>query len=187
MVKVFYVAGVPCSGKTTISYQISVRLLGYEDGFIDANTVEFKHGKCRGIKSADGRYQILGVFDSGDFCGTDRLSMTVIDDAIDYIKQLQASGEKYVVFAEGDRLFNARFMAETKATLLVIDANEAVLKLRHKERGDHQTEMFLKRCRSKVENFIAKYGCMRIWNNTYEDQERIVSYIVKTAKEYVGE
>lgn len=185
MVKLIYVAGVPCSGKTTISFHLSERLLGYEDGFIDMDVVEFKHGKCRGIESRDGKYKMLGVFDTGDFCGTDRLSMTVIDDAIAYIKQLNAKPERYFVFAEGDRLFNARFLSETNATLLVIDANKVVLQKRHAERGDTQSNVFLKRCRTKVENFIAKYRCMRIWNNTDEDSERILNFIVKTAQEYV--
>lgn len=111
--------------------------------------------------------------------------MTVIDDAIEFVKQQMDSEQKSVVFVEGDRLFNIRFLKETKALLLLIDANERILKARHIERGDNQTETFLKSRRSKVENFISKYKAQRIWNNTLQDQERILNFIIKTANEYV--
>lgn len=90
-----------------------------------------------------------------------------------------------MVFVEGDRLFNIRFLRETKALLLLIDADERVLKKRHAKRGDNQTETFLKSRRSKVENFVKKYNVQRVWNNTQEEHERILSFILKTAKEYV--
>ncbi len=128
---------------------------------------------------------MLGVFDETTFEGTDKLSMTVIDDAIEFVKQQMDSEQKSVVFVEGDRLFNIRFLKETKALLLLIDANERILKARHIERGDNQTETFLKSRRSKVENFISKYKAQRIWNNTLQDQERILNFIIKTANEYV--
>lgn len=128
---------------------------------------------------------MLGVFDGTTFEGTDKLSMTVIDDAIEFVKQQMDSEQKSVVFVEGDRLFNIRFLKETKALLLLIDANERILKARHIERGDNQTETFLKSRRSKVENFISKYKAQRIWNNTLQDQERILNFIIKTANEYV--
>lgn len=172
--KVIYIAGVPASGKSTLFKLIRKSLF---DG-----SKEFKHGKCKGIESCCGKYKMIGVFDGSTFEGTDKLSMTVIGDAIDYIKGLD---EKSVVFVEGDRLFKYRFLSETRATLLLIDANERVLKQRHIERGDNQTETFLKSRRSKVENFIAKYKAQRIWNNTTQDQERILNYILKTAREYV--
>lgn len=176
-VKVIYIAGVPASGKSSLMKLVRDNLL--------ADSKEFKHGLCRGIESRDGKYKMLGVFDGSLFEGTDKLGMTVINDALQYIGVLQAAGSKTVVFVEGDRLFNIRFLSKTHALLLVIDANEAVLKWRHIERGDTQTETFLKSRRSKVENFIARYKVRRIWNNTPKDQERILSYILKTAREYV--
>lgn len=172
--KVIYIAGVPASGKSTLFRLIRKCL------FDEAR--DFHNGKCRGIESKCGKFKMLGVFDGSMFEGTDKLSMTVIDDAISYIKGING---KSVVFVEGDRLFNYRFLHETGAMLLLIDANEKVLKARHIERGDSQTDTFLKSRRSKVENFIAKYGVQRIWNNTLQDQERILNFIIKTAKGYV--
>lgn len=128
---------------------------------------------------------MLGVFDGSTFEGTDKLSMAVINDAIRYIKGLQQDKAKTVVFVEGDRLFNYRFLSETRALLMIIDADEQVLKARHKGRGDTQTEAFLRSRRSKLENFIRKYKIRRNWNNTLQDQEWILSYILQTAKNYV--
>lgn len=175
--KVIYIAGVPASGKSTLFKLIREQL------FDDASN--FQQGKCKGIESKDGHFKMIGVFDGSTFEGTDKLSMTVIDDAIGYIKYLNEAKQKSVVFVEGDRLFNIRFLSETKAMLLLVDANERVLKTRHIERGDSQTDTFLKSRRSKVENFIAKYGVQRIWNNTLQDQKRILDFIIKTAKGYV--
>lgn len=176
-VKVIYIAGVPASGKSTLFGLVRKRLF---DG-----ATEFREGKVRGVESPDGHYKMLGVFDGSIVEGTDKLSMTVIGDAIDYIKRLEADDERRVVFVEGDRLFNYRFLAETRATLLLIDANERVLKARHADRGDKQTGTFLRSRRTKVENFVRKYNVQRIWNNTKADQQRILAYIVKTATEYL--
>ena len=174
-VKVIYIAGVPASGKTTLFKRIRERLF--------SEATEFTFGKCKGVEN--GAFKMLGVFDGSTFEGTDRLSMTVIDDAIAYVKQLDKGKQKKVVFVEGDRLFNIRFLMETKALLLLIDADERVLRKRHAKRGDNQTETFLKSRRSKVENFVKKHNVQRVWNNTQEDHERILSFILKTAKEYV--
>lgn len=175
--KVIYIAGVPASGKSSLIKLVRDNLF--------ADFKEFKHGLCRGIESADGKYKMLGVFDGSTFEGTDKLSMAVINDAIRYIKGLQQGKAKTVVFVEGDRLFNHRFLSETHALLLIIDADEMVLKSRHEGRGDRQTETFLRSRRSKIENFIKKYKFGRNWNNTLQDQERILTYILQTAKDYV--
>lgn len=176
-VKTIYLAGVPASGKSTLFKMIRSQL------FDEAK--EFKDGKCRGIEN--GAYEMLGVFDGSTFEGTEKLSMTVIGDAIEHIKKLSRDNDRHVVFVEGDRLFNYRFLRETRAVLFLIDASEKELYARHIERGDTQTHTFLRSRRSKVENFIAKYNAQRIWNNNPQDQKRIFDYIIKIAKEYVDE
>lgn len=176
-VKVFYVAGVPASGKSTMMRAV-------RDRFFDCSE-PFSHGLCKGITSADGHYHMLGVFDGSLFEGTDRLSMAVINDALAYVAALRSECGRHVVFVEGDRLFNYRFLSETKAVLLLIDANERVLAQRHIERGDEQTERFLRSRRSKVENFIARHHVQRLWNNTTEDMTRILTYLTNEAENYV--
>lgn len=174
--KVIFVAGVPASGKTTIFRKLREALF---DG-----ATEFMYGKVRGIER--GAYQMLGVFDGSTFEGTDRLSMTVIDDAIAYIQALEAeSKERKVIFVEGDRLFNYRFLQEARASVILIDAFPEVLMIRHAQRGDTQTEVFLRGRRSKVENFAKKYRIGRVYNNTPEDSECISKYITQIATNWI--
>lgn len=175
-VRVIYVAGVPASGKSTLFKRLRLQYFN--------ESTDFKVGKVRGIKQ--GCLEMLGVFDGSLFEGTDKLSMTVINDAIDYIDKLKKEEQKHVVFVEGDRLFNWRFLSKTRATLLILDANEAVLKQRHISRGDTQTETFLRSRRTKVENFIKMHNVMRIWNNTPEDSDRIFGFIVSMVERYLS-
>lgn len=81
--KVIYIAGVPASGKSTLFRLIRKHLF---DG-----AKEFRIGKCRGIESKCGKFKMLGVFDGSKFEGTDKLSMTVINDAISYLKGIMVS------------------------------------------------------------------------------------------------
>lgn len=114
------------------------------------------------------------------------MSMTVIDDAIAYIQALEAeSKERKVIFVEGDRLFNYRFLQEARASVILIDAFPEVLMIRHAQRGDTQTEVFLRGRRSKVENFAKKYRIGRVYNNTPEDSECISKYITQIATNWI--
>ena len=176
--KVIYIAGVPASGKSTLLKALRERL------FVGYTT--FKYKSLRGIVSSDGRYKMLGVFDGSITEGTDRLSMSVINDAIEYINTEKEKPQKCIIFAEGDRLFNYRFLASVGAHLLLIDADEQILAQRHKSRCDGQNATFLKSRRSKVENFAKKYGVNRIMNNTLQDQQRIINYLLKTAEDYLN-
>lgn len=171
--KVIFVAGVPASGKTTLFKELR------EKYFADSS--EFKEGKARGITSADGKYHMLGVFDGSLFEGTDKLSMTVIDDAIKFCNSRQ---QRCVIFVEGDRLFNYRFLSETGARLILIDADEEILRLRHIVRGDNQTERFLRSRRTKIENFALKYNVQRFMNNTIHDNKRLFEAVCNMAEEW---
>ena len=172
--KVIFIAGVPASGKTTLFKRIREHFFG--------SFQEFKDGKVRGIEQGD--YKMLGVFDGSTFEGTDRLSMTVIDDAINYIKKQDVKPGKKVIFIEGDRLFNFRFLQETKATLIILDAAPHVLRQRHTERGDNQNQQFLRSRRSKIENFAKKHGIKRVFNNTPGDAQKILQFVINIAEQW---
>lgn len=175
-VMTIYLAGVPASGKTTIFKKIRSRLMS------DAET--FEHGLCKGIRK--GRFHMIGVFDGSTFEGTDRLSMAVIDDAISYIKRLQDEPGKSVVFLEGDRLFNERFIRETGASVILIDADEKLLSLRHAIRGDKQTDVFLKGRRTKIENMASKFGLRKVFNNTPRQSDIIAEFICTRATQWLN-
>lgn len=172
----YYIAGVPASGKSTIMKQLIAELL--------PTSTPFKAGKLRGVK--DGRVYVLGIYDGGLFDGTDRLAMDVINDAIEFVRNREKEAEKAVIIAEGDRLFNKRFLDAVHARIIVIDANPIELARRHKERGDTQPAEFLKRTRTKVENIVKAYGLGRFMNNTPSDSERLVQYLTKTIKEFIN-
>lgn len=167
-------AGVPASGKSTIFREVRDKLFDIQ--------IPFKYKKLRGIRNENGRIQMLGVFDNSKHEGTDKLSMTVIDDALEYIKSLEP-GFKKVVLLEGDRLLNERFIEETKAEVITIEASQYTLLKRHIERKDNQSETFLKRCETKVSNIQKKYGLQPLQNNTEIEKEHIVKTI---AKEVIG-
>lgn len=173
MAKVIYIAGVPASGKSAIVESFVSRLQDND------NPEPRRFGKLRGNRF--GHVHVLGIYDGSVFGGTDKLSMTVINDAISYCLSL---GENDVVIAEGDRLFNARFLCATSAIVIMIDAHDKILKERHRQRGDQQREAFLKRCRSKVENMIKRFKLQRFWNNTAQEQEVILTLIERLVKNH---
>lgn len=146
---------------------------------------EFKSGSLRGIRS--GQIWAYGVFDNSIFEGTDKLSMCVINDAIEHVRALQQSPQRHVLLIEGDRLFCDRFLRASAASVIVIDASETELRNRHKLRKDRQTEARLRACRTKVENFCRRHKVIRVFNNTRGDFTRIVDQIVRIASEYTDE
>lgn len=177
-VKVIYLAGVPASGKSTIFKCLRKELFPHYQ--------EFKYGNLRGIESKVGQYKMFGVFDDSTFEGTDKLPMNVIESALAYIKILESEEKRYVVYVEGDRLFNRRFISKTGATLLVIDAAKKVLQNRHKLRCDSQNERFLKSRRTKVENYLSNYGGERVFNNTEGDKNKILHFLVRAGRQYIN-
>lgn len=170
-------AGIPASGKSTIFKDI--RRILFQD------SIEFEHKKVKGIKTINGEYQMLGVFDNSRHEGTDRLSMTVIGDAIEYINSIN-KGFKKVVFIEGDRLLNDRFIKETKAEIYIIEASPITILKRHTLRGDNQSETFLKSRDTKISNIIKKYNLKPYKNNNTSDKEHIVEMLVTRAKKWLN-
>lgn len=171
---VYYIAGVPASGKTTIVRTLIEKLLPAPE--------EIRYGKLRGIKQRN--VEVLGVYDGSKFDGTDRLPMDVINDAIEYIQNTRKLSPPRVFIVEGDRLLNKRFLNAVAAKIIVIDATAEILHQRHQQRRDTQDTAFLKRCRKKVENIIQLYNLKRYWNNTPQDTERLVNYLTKEIERY---
>lgn len=175
MLKTIYLAGVPATGKSTIMRSVRSYLM--------PNAVPFSFGTLRGMRQ--GCIWAYGVFDGSIFEGTDRLSMSVISDAVRHAEGLKAAASRNVILVEGDRLFCERFLASSNAEVIIIDAPNEVLTHRHNLRGDSQTATFLKRCRTKVENFCEKNNPIRRMNASVLDFQSITAEAIQIAISYI--
>ena len=102
---------------------------------------------------------VLGVYDGKPFPGTDRLSTTVQADAIRLLGGLVSL--KAILF-EGDRLFNATYMAACLAAdpasrFLILDPGATELERRRAARPRLMSEPFLKGRRTKYRRIAAAY------------------------------
>jgi uridine kinase len=155
MAKVILIGGEPATGKTSIMREV-------KSGF--GTCVNFKYGLVRG-ENTNGIY-FIGVFDGDKFEGTDKLSMAVQGDFIDFVKNYLREDD--VVILEGDRLFTKSLIEELKPEIIIIECDDDVLEKRHKIRKDSQSETFLTGRRTKINNIKQAYK-HRILNNNNED------------------
>ena len=171
MLDVFFISGVPASGKTTIMKVLRERFIG--------EGRQARLGRARWIERADGRVKMLGVFDGSTFEGTDRLSMTCIEDVIPWVRDLQDQIERYILLLEGDRLMNERFLKTTRARVFCLTVQPQTLAERHKRRRDTQGEAFLRSRETKLRNLSATYRFTFLQNDTpqeMKDNIEIISY-----------
>lgn len=177
MLKLIYLAGEPGVGKSWIFKRIRERLFPQYE--------EFKERTCRGIKTPDGKYQMIGVFDGSTFEGTDRLSMSAITDVLPYLKRLEEDDQPHVVYVEGARLLCERFLKETDASLVTVHAAPELIEARHKLRGDSQPEKFLQGQRTKITNIEKKFpGHAAMWLNEDKDSATVVDVLCRWGEIY---
>lgn len=145
--KIVYLVGAPGSGKSTVMGQVVKDWTGMQHGkpfahieYIDAPVPTCQLGK-----------------DRGSFSGTDALSTAVIEQVIPW---LPTCGYE-VLFAEGDRLANARFFEACKqvGTLKVfhLSVPPAVAAARRAGRGSTQDETWVRGRTTKVTNLLSGF------------------------------
>lgn len=136
------IGGLPVTGKTTLMKALRSRLGKY--------TVE-QSGLLH-YENYD-NHVVLGIYDDSTFAGTDKLSMAVSKDTIEFLRS-----NKKPVLMEGDRLFNAKFLEATKllgydVKVIVCEVNEEQEILdRYKKRGQMQSMTFIKGRHTKINN-----------------------------------
>ena len=127
---------------------------------------------------------ILGKYDEGEtFSGTDRMSMAVQPEAVKFLASLPDSA---VVLFEGDRLFTASFLEHCvenyDADILYLETDKSIREERYKERGSNQNETWLQGRETKIANILSNMTLMfntsKFKNNTLQDQQTIVEYIM---------
>ncbi len=162
--KLIAIGGVPASGKTTLIRALRKKL---------GKKSSFKFGKLRGECYPDNVF-LFGIYDEKLFSGTDRLSMAVQPDTVDFLKYICDKKEKYSVIFEGDRLFNGSFIEKMKeygeCKIYMLTAHKEITAQRHIDRQDEQTERFIKSRYTKLNNIYMKYSSeMEMLENNNEE------------------
>ena len=137
------IGGVPATGKTTLMKNI-IDILQPKK--------QFKFGLLRGYVKDN--ISILGVYKHGDiFGGTDKLSMAVQKDYKMYVDKMMMD----CIF-EGDRLFTKNNLLELctkyETKIIILENDKDTLKSRHLQRGDNQSEIFIKGRTTKITNIL---------------------------------
>lgn len=166
------IGGMPVTGKTTLMRQIRTHLREL-------------HWKSPAYKTHELlRYEeyenhiVLGIYDGDTFDGTDKLSMAVNKDALDFLKTNQKK-----VLVEGDRLFNLKFIDgamslgyDVKITILIMYDLQELVK-RYKQRGQIQSSTFLKGRHTKIANISAAHPTNKIDSFYPLEEENILQFI----------
>lgn len=174
VMKIVAVGGQPCSGKSTLMQLILSR---------EKDRTSFKYGLLRGIYCNFSKFFVFGLYPENEtFGGTDRLSMAVQRDATSFLQGPMATGKDNLIF-EGDRLFNQSFLAVCAAQgelkTIVLTTTPEILKTRHSERGDSQSEIFLKGRVTKYANLLKAVPSITVrQNSTPEQQSAIATEII---------
>lgn len=176
MKKVIAIGGRPGTGKSTLMKEFMAQFDDWERmkpfPLVD---IEF---------SQEGNISIIGKYDEGEiFSGTDRLSMAVQPNALEFVR---LSENTNIIF-EGDRLFNGSFirdlidLKDVELKVILLNAPEDVLKARYGERGTDQTEKFLQSRATKYSNLLMSFDLMDVIeerrNKDLEDQTKILQEI----------
>ena len=159
--------GEPATGKTSLAFALLNTLT------LD-QACPFKRGLLRGTFYKKESLFVFGLYEAGQvFAGTDRLSMGVQRDAEAFLEETARCYPSSKVFFEGDRLGTTKFLRQCPALeLLVLTVSAEEKARRHAARGDHQTRVFLKGRKTKVNNILSEFpGARVIKNETLEDQK----------------
>lgn len=176
MPHLYAVGGSPSCGKTTLFKK-----------FIEASGGDFawfpdKKGLVVYSENPERAAIIIGDYSlgTGNFAGTDRLSMAVQEQALAFVKKLP---KKTKVFFEGDRLWNNKFFISLEATdipftLIELRTHYTELNKRHKERGDTQTEKWLAGRETKLANVRNRFRVEQRDNNNEADLAENLKYLL---------
>jgi dephospho-CoA kinase len=174
--KILAVSGTPGVGKTTL-FRAVIDRLGKEGQKMMQSGLVVYH------EWTDQRLIILGDYRKRGFGGTDRLSMAVQPQAIEFLRS--RAGDDIIVLFEGDRLFNQSFLTEiqkfSKVKLWVLTADENIRRSRCEKRGSNQNEKWLKGRESKIKNLNEVFNNIKKFRHeTPEDTDCLVDKICST-------
>jgi len=181
--RIFYIIGVPGTGKSTVMKELMSRF----DGWEQERVVELLDTHVSGHVRILGKYSDDG---EGTFDGTDRLSMAVPPRAVDWI----STRPNEFIVGEGDRLNNKTFFqcCQPHLTIIHLKVSDAERKRRYEQRGSDQSEKFIKTTQTKCQNIVEHFGdkqtifgeekgcVVDFVHETSQDTQDIVDYILKS-------
>lgn len=173
--RVIAMGGEPASGKSVIVKQLKG----------DRKTKRFEHGQLKGEIDKGRKLIYLGIYESkigeDSFCGTDRLSMSVQPDAVEFVKKAKKKYVDYTILFEGDRLFNKKFLDvldKFDLATIVLKVDDKTLESRHNNReGDNQSDKFLKGRKTKIRNIVSDRSVIIMEHQDSYDTNAIVKFL----------
>lgn len=164
------IGGIPCSGKSTLMRGLLSRLS--KPKLIEPMPL-FKCQEHDDIL-------VLGQYPEGEtFGGTDKLSHGSIPKFREFITMVQPKYKHILI--EGDRYFRGQdiewLVDNYDANVYVLTCDFEIEEQRHKDRGDTQSEVWLKGRRSQINNILTNMNLMGkievIKNNSSEDRRNL--------------
>lgn len=168
--RIVALGGSPGSGKTTIMKEVVKRFAG--------RLRTFAYRNVRGLHSKEDNIYIVGIYDGTTFSGTDKLAMNVMPHFLEFVRKIPEA----IVLFEGNRLFCQKLFDNHPCNIMVVEADDALMKDRYEERGSDQDPRFIKAMKTKTANIMANNETTTLVNNTREDLERNVEHIMKLTK-----
>ena len=169
--KCIAIGGVPAVGKSTIV----TNFFKYNDYWQD-----YKYKKVRGHYNSDINLFIIGIYGTSVFSGTDRLSMAVNPDFVEFVKKYN---DKYNILFEGDRLFtlNNLLMLEKYYDLKTCIICSTKTKQRHIQRKDSQSETFIKGRTTKINNILYNIKNFTMYDNNESGDDKTIYDKIKAS------
>lgn len=189
MPDVIGLGGPPATGKSTAIKEF-LRVADLVD------PAPFEYGLLKGTVYDQRELILLGLYDDGDFTGTDRLAMHVADDAKDFITAATDHDQyhDYTILYEGDRLFTGPFIHHCRTEcgaantwFPVLHADHDELDRRHNARDDDQSESWLDGRHTKYDNLTADYDLATVTHNDRADLEHLVERLCHATRDGVAD
>ena len=152
MPKLIGICGVPGTGKTTLMREWMSTRIWTEDK--PAQLLD-SHVSNDGIR-------VFGRYENGEiYAGTDKLSMSVMPTAIEYLRS-EKDGEGVFVF-EGDRLSSIKFFSAAReygydVYIIILETSEEERERRYGDRMSDQNQKFIQGRITKVKNINTMFG-----------------------------
>lgn len=152
MPKLIGICGVPGTGKTTLMREWMSTRIWSEDKPVQLLD---SHVSNDGIR-------VFGRYENGEiYAGTDKLSMSVMPTAIEYLRS-EKDGEGVFVF-EGDRLSSAKFFSAAQnmgydVRIIILETSTEERQRRYGDRMSDQNQTFIQGRVTKVKNIREEFG-----------------------------